>query len=134
MNSCEIDRTSDAIIINNINPFVVGSDAMNLPGAWSGAYDFSYYDNNIKRVEDNTDKEISPICKFAGTAGYRTIDMCNPTQPNRPMYIPKRDINPGMWHYYNSAATNKLKSDKKISCSLVYALFVLLIILLILKI
>ena len=144
MNSCEIDRSSDGVVINNINPFVFGSDAMNLPGAWSADYDFSFYNN--KPVEDESnldeDKEISPICKYASTAGYRTIDSCKPSQPNCPMsrpLLPERDINPGMWYYNRLDADAarlqlKLKSGKKLSCSLVYALLVFLIILLILKI
>ena len=132
MNSCEIDRTSDAVVINDINPFVVGRDAMNLPGAWSGAYDFSYYNNKRVKADDAPVKEISPTCKFAGTAGYRTIDTCKPSPPNCPMtIITERDINRDIW--YNTP-THKLKSDKKLSCPLVYALFALLVILLILKI
>ena len=43
----QFDRTDDAIIINDINPFVIGTDAMNLPGAWSDAQSFSYYDNDV---------------------------------------------------------------------------------------
>ena len=142
MNSCEIDRTSDAMIINDINPFVFGSDAMNLPGAVSRDYDFSFYDNKPAEDEvEDPDKEISPICRYTSTAGYRTIDSCKPLSPNcsinRPL-LPERDINPGMW-YYNRLAYDE--DEKKKSgfppiqrCTIAYALFVLLIILLILKI
>ena len=141
MNYCEIDRTSDAMIINDINPFVFGSDAMNLPGAVSGDYDFSFYDN--KQVDDedeDPDKEISPICRYTSTAGYRTIDSCKPLSPNCPInrpLLPERDINPGMW-YYNRLAYDEDKKEKSSPrnqrCTIMYALLVLLIILLIVKI
>ena len=36
----QFNRTDDSIIINDINQFVIGTDAMNLPGTWSDAQSF----------------------------------------------------------------------------------------------
>ena len=99
----QFDRTDDAIIINDINPFVIGTDAMNLPGAWSDAQSFSYYDNDII-YKESAPTSMSSICDVARTAGDDTISLCDPKPtPNCPMsrmLIPGRTIDPGMWNYY----------------------------------
>ena len=139
----QLDRTSDAIPINDINPFVVGADAMNLPGAWSDAQQFSYYDNDNTYKDTppgSVEKSMSAICDVARTAGDNTISMCDPKPPNCPMsrpLIPGRDINPGMWNYngFEKKAINFVAEQKKANdCLYLYmAVFFLFIIIFLMK-
>ena len=132
------DRTSDALQINDINPFVVGTDAMNLPGAWSDAQQFSYYDEDTDKesIPVSVEKNMSSICDVARTAGNNTISMCEPSTKNCPMsrgLIPGRTIDPGMWNYNGF---KKLLAEQKESddCIYVYmAIFLLFIIIFLMK-
>ena len=130
------DRTSDAIQINDINPFVVGTDAMNLPGAWSDAQQFSYYDEYITDKASPPPVSMSSICDVARTAGNNTISMCNPGPKNCPMsrgLIPGRTIDPGMWNYngFKKLLAVQKESD---DCIYIYmAIFLLFIIIFLMK-
>jgi hypothetical protein len=137
--SNKLDRTSDELMLNNINPFVVGADAMNLPGAWSDAQSFTYYDDEDLDKEmppASVEKSMSAICDVARTAGDNTISMCDPKPPNCPMsrpLIPGRRINPGMWNY-NGFKTIVAQQKKANDCLYVYMIiFFIFIIIFLMK-
>ena len=140
--SNKLDRTSDELMLNNINPFVVGADAMNLPGAWSDAQSFTYYNDEDLHKElppSSVEKSMSAICDVARTAGNNTIAMCDPSPPNcymaRPL-LPERRFNPGMWNYYGfEKAKNFIEQQKKANdCLYVYMIiFFIFIIIFLMK-
>jgi hypothetical protein len=99
----EFDKSSDETSINKINPLVVGVEELNMPGTWSGAYNFTHYSDSVEETV-GAEEESSPICGSARAAGDRTVDMCSDTMPRCPLnrgLIPERRFNPGMWNYYN---------------------------------
>ena len=130
----QFNRTDDSIIINDINPFVIGTDAMNLPGAWSDAQSFSYYDESDKESEPmSVEKSMSSICEVARTAGNDTITLCDPKPPpNCPMsrmLIPGRTIEPGMWNYYGfkkQGTKPKGSIDQVYIYMLIFILFIII--------
>lgn len=123
----EFDRSSDAVSLNKLNTFVMGSE-MSLPGTWSNPYPFSA---SVKLTDKESidEKTHSPICNVGITAGDKTIDMCKPAKPNCPIHRPlepRRNIMPGMWTY-NKVSTNM---KKKINI-IVPILFIVLLLVLI---
>lgn len=97
---------SDANTINDFNPFVMG--AFSLPGASRKPHAFVAHPVPEKEVAFPVDEE-SPMCDYGITAGWRTIDMCRPQEPNCPMsrpLVPGRNIDHGF--------TEKCRKEKRV--------------------
>lgn len=77
---------SDANTINDFNPFVMGQD-FSLPGASRKPHAFEMH---TRPVDPPAPKEppASPMCEYGITAGWRTIDICRPQEPNCPLSRP----------------------------------------------
>ena len=121
-------KANDAVLMNKINTFVVG-DQMSLPGTWSAPYQFEKHSSH-KEVEKTPPEERSPICNGHITAGDNTIALCKPTPPNCPMsrpLEPQRDINPGMWHYYDKVEQKIKETSKDKKSSLIIVLLILIV-------
>lgn len=103
---------SDANTINDFNPFVMGD--FSLPGASRKPHAFEMH---TAPKEPPAPKEpTSPICDYGITAGWRTIDMCRPQEPNCPLsrpLVPGRNIDYGFTRAVAKAAGGAAKAVER---------------------
>ena len=99
---------SDANTINDFNPFVMGD--FSLPGASRKPHAFEMH--TTPKEPPAPKDPTSPICDYGITAGWRTIDMCRPQEPNCPLsrpLVPGRNIDYGFTRTIGKAADGVTK-------------------------